>query len=38
MLKYPNIAYAHCFIVHRGKPKLMINMFDLTAQMFGAEG
>lgn len=37
LLKYPNIVYAHCFIVYTGKPKLMINMSDVTAQMLGTE-
>jgi len=37
LLKHPNIVYAHCFIVYTGKPKLMINISDVTAHMLGTE-
>lgn len=29
--------YAHCFTVYTGKPKVMINVSDVTAQMLGTE-
>lgn len=37
LLKYPNIVYAHYFVVYIGKPKLMINISEVTAQMLGTE-